>query len=263
MNDLLNMIWIEWRKAMRSRMPIFTTVGSLFMPLGIGFLLFISRNPDISRKLGLISAKADLMRVTATDWPSYLTLSAQMIAMAGFFFFCLIISWVFGREFIDGTLKDILAVPVRRASILLAKFIVSAIWCAFFAFILFGLILIMGALFNLPQGSFDVIGHGSVLVAITTCLTILVVIPFALLASIGRGYLLPLGAAIITLIMANVAAIAGWGDYFPWAIPGMYTQAMAAPGEYLEPVSYWVVILTGLAGMVGTYLWWKYADQSR
>ena len=30
------------------------------MPLGIGFLVFVARNPDISENLGLISAKADL-----------------------------------------------------------------------------------------------------------------------------------------------------------------------------------------------------------
>jgi hypothetical protein len=31
----------------------------------------------------------------------------------------------------------------------------------------------------------------------------------------------------------------------------------------LTLASYAVVMLTGLAGMVATYLWWKYADQSR
>lgn len=263
MNNLWNMIWIELRKTTRSRIPQLTTLGSLFLPAGIGFLLFIARNPEISRKLGLISAKADLMRVTATDWPSYLTLSAQMIAMAGFFFFCLIISWIFGREFTDGTIIDILAVPVPRASILLAKFIVSALWCSIISCVIFILILLLGALFALPQGTEDTIRQGALVMLITVCLTILIIFPFALLASIGRGYLLPMGAAIITLILANITAIAGWGEYFPWAIPGMYSQALVTTGAPLEPASYWVVILTGLVGMAGTYLWWKNADQSK
>jgi hypothetical protein len=33
--------------------------------------------------------------------------------------------------------------------------------------------------------------------------------------------------------------------------------------DYLLPVSYAIAVLTSLAGMVGTYFWWKYADQSR
>ncbi len=128
MNAFFDMIWIEMRKALRSRMPLFTILGSLFMPLGISFLIFVSRNPEISRKLGLVSAKANLMAYSATSWPAYLSLFGQMIAAGGFFFFCLIVSWVFGREFADGTLKDLLAVPVPRSSILLAKFVVSAAW---------------------------------------------------------------------------------------------------------------------------------------
>ena len=47
-------------------MPLFTAVGSLFMPLGIAFLIFVATNPEISQKLGLVSAKANLMAYAAT-----------------------------------------------------------------------------------------------------------------------------------------------------------------------------------------------------
>ena len=65
MNDLSDMIWIELRKALRSRMPLLTALGSLFMPLGIAFLIFVATNPEISGKLGLVSAKANLMAYAA------------------------------------------------------------------------------------------------------------------------------------------------------------------------------------------------------
>ncbi len=130
MDNLADMIWIELRKAIRSRMPLWTGLGSLFMPFGIAFLLFVSKNPEISQKLGLISAKANLIAYSATDWPTYMGLSGQMIAAGEFFLLVLAISWVFGREFADSTLKDLLAVPVQRSSILLAKFIIVTIWSA-------------------------------------------------------------------------------------------------------------------------------------
>lgn len=259
MSNLSDMIWTELKKALRSRLPLFTTLGYLFLPLGIAFLIFISKNPDISRKLGLISAKANLMADTATNWPTYLELFAQMIAVGGFFLFVLIISWVFGREFADGTLKDMLAVPVQRSSILLAKFILVTVWSLALTFIILIFALVMGAIIDLPQGSVTVLLQGSALVTMTTCLVIAVILPFALFASVGRGYLLPMGVAILTLIVANFVVIAGWGDYFPWAVPGLHAQGKGT----LTPISYWLVFLTGLAGMVGTYLWWKFADQSR
>jgi ABC-2 type transport system permease protein len=169
------------------------------------------------------------------------------------------LSWVFGREFSDGTLKDLLAVPVPRATILLAKFAVSAAWSVGLSLMILILGLGMGALIGLPGGAVGVILQGCLKMAITAGLAIVVVIPFALLASIGRGYLLPVGAAILTMIMCNVVAVAGWGEYFPWDVPGLYSQ----PKVILPAASYWVVILTGLAGIAATYLWWKVADQSR
>jgi ABC-2 type transport system permease protein len=259
MNNLSDMIWIELRKALRSRMPLFTTLGSLFMPLGIAFLIFLAKNPEISKKLGLISAKANLIAYSATDWPTYLGLFGEIIAAGGFFLFTFAISWVFGREFADGTLQDMLAVPVQRLSILLAKFIVVAIWSAALSIVIFILGLVMGAMIKLPGGSIHVILQGSALLAITACLVIMVVMPFALFASVGRGYMLPMGVAILSLIMANLVMVVGWGEYFPWAVPLLYAQGKSS----LTPISYWIVFLTGLAGMIGTYLWWKFADQSR
>jgi ABC-2 type transport system permease protein len=259
MNHFSDMVWIESRKALRSKMPLFTALGSLLMPLGIGFLIFLAKNPVLSRDLGLLGAKADLTAYFATDWPSYLGLFALIIAAAGFFLFVLIISWVFGREFADGTLKDMLAVPVSRSTILMAKFAVVAVWSGMLTAGIFGLGLVMGAIIKLPHGSVSVLLHGGVSVVIAACLVFAVVLPFAFLASVGRGYLLPLGVAVLTLIMANLMMVAGWGDYFPWGIPALYAQGK----DSLPPVSYMIVILTGLAGIVATYLWWKHADQSR
>lgn len=258
MNSLADTTWIELRKAIRSKMPLFTGLGFLMMPLADALMIFIYRNPELSLKLGLISAKANIVASSATDWPAYLKLIDMSVAIAGFFLFCLITSWVFGREFSDGTLKDLLAVPVPRASILLAKYFVVALWCAVLTAIIDGVGLLMGAILNLPQGSSSVIWQGSAHLAITVCLVIVVVLPFAFFASAGRGYLLPLGVAILTVIVANLVVVAGWGEYFPWSVPGLFSQ-----GEALNPVSYWIVVITGLIGMLGTYMWWMLADQSR
>ncbi len=259
MANFRDMLWIELRKANRSRMPLWTAIGYLFMPVGMTFLIFIARNPDISQQLGLMSAKANLVAYSATDWLAYLNLFAQMIAAGGFIFSVFAVSWVFGREFADGTLKDMLAVPVPRGGILLAKFVVVIAWSAALVLLVFVVSLIMGALLQLPGDMLSIILQRIMPIAITACLMILTVVPFAFFASIGRGYLLPVGTAILALIMANLVVVAGWGEYFPWAIPMLYSQGKNS----LAPISYWIVLLTGLAGIFGTYLWWKFADQNR
>jgi ABC-2 type transport system permease protein len=259
MHNLTEMIWIEMRKAIRSRMPLWTTLASLFMPVGMGLLIFASKNPAISHKLGLVSAKADLVAYAATDWASYIGLTSLVIAAGGFFFFILVVSWVFGREFVDGTLKDLLAVPIQRSSIILAKFIVIAIWSFMLTLVILVFSLTVGAMINLPGFSKEVIIDGSIHLVATALLVMVVSTPFALIASIGRGYLLPLGAAVLMLMGTNIMAVAGWGETFPWAVPGLFAQGKTI----LPPISFVIVLITGVLGIIATHFWWKYADQNR
>ncbi len=259
MNNLSNLIWIEARKAIRSKMPLWTTLGGLFFPFGVVFLIVVAKNPQLFQKLGLVSAKANLLEFSNIDWPAYLGAFGQIIAVGGFFLFVLIISWIFGHEFSDGTVKDLLAVPIQRSNILLAKFIVGAAWAAAASMVIFIVGLLLGWILNLPGGSPSAILQGSVLVLVTTCLEIVAALPFALFASLGRGYLLPIGIAVLTVLLTNLVIVIGRGEYFPWAVPALYAQAKTP----LAPVSYMIAILTSLAGMLATYLWWKNADQNR
>jgi ABC-2 type transport system permease protein len=259
LTDLASMVWIEARKAWRSRMPLWTALGSLFLPLGIGFLIFVARNPQISRELGLISAKANLVAYAGIDWRGYLGYFSVLMAAGGFILYVLTISWVFGREFADGTLKDMLAVPVPRWSILYAKFAVVAAWSLALSVIILGVGLLLGRIMALPGGTAQVILQGSGICLITACLTIVATLPFAFVASGGRGYLAPVGLAILTVMMTNIVVIAGRGEYFPWSVPALYAEGKSA----LPHVSYAIVLMTGILGMLATYLWWKYADQSR
>jgi ABC-2 type transport system permease protein len=259
MSNLFSMLWVELRKAIRSRMPLWTALGALFMPLGIAFLIFVARNPEISKKLGLVGAKANLVSYASTDWPAYLSLFGQVMAAGGFILFMLATSWVFGREFADGTLKDLLAVPVERGAIVLAKFIAAALWSGMMTLVIFTAGLATGAAMQMPGGSVQVLLSGSFRLVVAAGLALVVVTPFAFFASAGRGYLLPIGLAMAAAMSMNMAVLLGWGDYFPWAVPSLYAQGKSVLGM----VSYAVVFLTGLVGMLATYAWWKYADQSR
>jgi ABC-2 type transport system permease protein len=259
MRDLNDLIWVEFRKAYRSKVPLWTILGSLFMPLAIAFLIFVARNPEISKKLGLISVKANLMAYSATDWTAYLALTAMIVAAAGFFVYVLSISWIFGREFADGTVKDLLAVPVKRSSILLAKFFVVFLWSIAATLVITFTSLIMGFVLKLPGGTSQAILHGLGIILGTAGMAILVALPFAFIASVGRGYLLPLGLVILLVMMTNFVALTGRGEYFPWAIPGLFAQGK----DSMMLIGIVIVILTALVGMAITYWWWKFADQNK
>ena len=98
----------------------------------------------------------------------------------------------------------------------------------------------------------------------TSALLTFMLMPFvALFASVGRGYLPPLGWALLTVALAQVAAVMGWGDWFPWCVPTLFSGMAGPRAELLGPHSYVLVALTFVAGLVGTVIWWQSADQSR
>jgi ABC-2 type transport system permease protein len=262
MDNLKNALWIEYRKAIRSRIPLFTFLGFLIFPLACALFMLIYKDPDFFRKIGLLSAKANLVGGSA-DWPFYLDMFAQGISGAGIMLFGLIEIWIFGREFSDGTVKDLLAVPVSRLSIIMAKFMVFAMWSILLTLVLFGVDLGLGLMLDLPFGTPALFVKATFTVLIAALLVIFSLTPIAFIASVGRGYLLPMGIALLGLGLANIAALLGWGEYFPWSIPGVFAGYVKTADHSLGFASYVVVLLTGLVGIIATFLWWKYADQHR
>jgi ABC-2 type transport system permease protein len=94
-------------------------------------------------------------------------------------------------------------------------------------------------------------------------MTLLLMTPVAFIASMGRGYLPPLGFAVLTIFLAQVIAATGWGDWFPWAVPALFSGAAGARAELMGVHSYILVILAGIAGLAATFYWWRTADQTR
>ena len=256
MNNLTQAVWVELLKARRSKMPLFTALGFALAPLALGFFMIILKDPELARRAGLITVKAQITMGTA-DWPTYLEFLAQATAMGGIILFGLIGIWVFGREYSDHTIQDLLALPTSRSAIVLAKFVVIAIWSALLTAMICLVGFGVGVEVALPQIPMQVILQGGATLAIAACLSIALVPPIAFFASAGHGYLPQIGIVILVVFLAQVITVTGRGEYFPWAIPALYTQ-----GENLGTVSYLIVILTAVAGIAGTFAWWELADKT-
>ena len=251
----------ELLKARRSKVPLLTALGFALAPLMGGFFMVILKDPERARALGLVGAKAQIT-AGAADWPTYLGVVAQAIAVGGSLVFAFVAAWVFGREFADRTVKLLLAVPTPRGTIVAAKFLVVGGWCGLLAAGVFVLALLVGALVGLPGWSGEVALAAASTAAVTAALAAALVTPIAFLAGAGRGYLAPLGFAILTLFLAQIVAATGWGGWFPWSVPALASGLAGPAAEHLGPTSYALVALTSAAGLAATLLWWRLADHT-
>jgi ABC-2 type transport system permease protein len=170
-------------------------------------------------------------------------------------------AWVFGREFADRTARGLLALPVTRRSIVAAKLLVVAIWCAVLSSWVLGLGLLIGPLIGLPGFSSEAAWLGVSRFGAAAAMTVALQTTTAAAASAGRGYLAPLGWAMLTVFLAQVAAAAGFGAYFPWSVPALVSGIAGVQGETVGPASFLVVGATSALGLVGLFSWWERADQ--
>jgi ABC-2 type transport system permease protein len=262
MRSMIAAFWAESLKIRKSKILWLTILFFLFIPFMIGLLIFVVKNPEFSSKLGIIGTKATMLRFGKADWPTYFGLLNQVIAAVGLMGFGFVTSWVFGREYSDRTIKDLLALPVSRSFIVLSKFIVVVIWCFLLTFILYVFALVIGGMVHISGWSMDIVYHSAGKFMVISLLTILLCTPVAFFASCGRGYLLPMGIVILTLIIANFTGLVGLGPYFPWAIPGIYSAPAGTEGMQLGPVSYVILLFTCMMGLIGTLAWWRFADQT-
>ena len=257
MNNFFNALRVELLKTRRSKMPLLTALGFALLPLAGGFFMFIIRNPELARSAGLISAKAQIS-MGAADWQTYLGFLAQGIAVGGFLLFGLAGSWLFGREYADRTLKDLLALPTARSTIVLSKFVVMALWAGALTLWVCAIALLVGAWMGLPQFSAQSIAQAIVAILFACVLTLALITPIAFFANAGRGYLPAIGVMFLAVFFAQVLTIVGYGEFFPFAIPALFAQ-----GKEVGTVSYVIVFLTGILGMAATFFWWEFADQSK
>jgi ABC-2 type transport system permease protein len=224
--------------------------------------MIILKNPEQARAMGLISTKAQLTAGVA-DWPSFFAMLAQGTAVGGAILFALITAWVFGREFSDHTAKELMALPTPRWVIVGAKFVLTALWILGLTLLVFGVGLGVGAAVDIPGWSLELEWTSFWTVLVTALLTFMLMPFVALFASSGRGYLPPLGWAFLMMALAQIAAVLGWGDWFPWSVPALLSGMAGPRAEQVGLHSYLAVLLAFFVGVAATFAWWQSADQTR
>ena len=264
-NGLASAVQVEYIKVRHSKTLWLTILAFVVLTVIGGLFMFILKDPERARHLGLIGAKAQIFGGTA-DWPNFFNLMFLLVGIGGLIIFGFIFVWIFGREYTDKTYYDVLSLPISRVTIVIAKIITGVYWSMALILLVFVLTLGIGAVLQLSGGSSAIIWHWLALLSGTGAMTVLVCVPFAFIASITRGYLPAIGGLFAVLILGDIINEVGYGPYFPWMIPMIYTgAAQALTGKAVTSLgfmSYFLAALVGVISIVVTASWWRYADQS-
>lgn len=262
MKQQIHSLQAELIKIKHSKIIWATFIAFALAPITGAVFILIVQDSEALAKAGGLAAKAKAMNFEA-NWKSYFDILTQAVGVGGVLVFGFVASWIFGREYSDGTAKDLLSLPTSRAKILNAKFILFVLWC--FLLVLSNLLVafVFGTFLQLPPMDTSLLTQALNDYFITTILTIIVGVPISFFALWGKGYLAPLGFVALTLVFAQVIAATGYGSYFPWSVPGLFSGAGGEYKMFLDNYSYGILILTSITGYIATVMYWNYADHTK
>jgi ABC-2 type transport system permease protein len=194
-------------------------VTSVLMVFGISLicasmlLAVHTDDPQLAAKLGPL--------IDPGGWAGYITVAIQVTGAAGFIGYGVVLSWLFSREFADGTITGLFAIPVTRPTIAAAKLIVYLTWGLVTAAALLLALIILGlasGLGPIPAGVVPSIGRQFGL----SVFSIVIATPAAWAATVGRSVLTGIGTTIGILVLSQVSVIVGAGGWFPFAAPALW-----------------------------------------
>jgi ABC-2 type transport system permease protein len=244
---LRDAVAVEFRKARSSRVlwstGVLLAVGVATIAAAM-VLAARSGDPDILAKLGPQAASG--------DWPAFVSVAVQITSAAAVLAYGVGVSWLYGREFADGTIPGLFGLPIGRGTLAVAKLVVYQVWAACVALAL--VLLLLGAGIAVGLGAPDpdtLVGLGR-LVALGL-LTALIAVPCAFATSLGRGLLPGIAAAVAILVISQVSMVADLASWVPFVAPALWAIHPDASAAVMLVVVPMVPLIFGAA----TVLVWR------
>jgi len=239
-----------WAEAVKLAGSTVGRVGSIAIVIGISvlsgsmLLAVHSDDPQLLAKLG---------PVASGDWTGFLLGAAQITGAGGLGGFAVVLAWMFGREFGDGTITGLFALPVQRSTIALAKLVVYGTWTVAMSVLLGLALMLVGTIAGLGGVSEDNWATLARQVALGV-MSAAITLPVALAATLSRSVLGGVSVAIGLVVVAQVSVIAGLGGWMPLAAPALWA---VSNGTEVSPIQLLLVLPFGGASALATSLAWQ------
>ncbi len=251
----------EFLKLKRTKVLLVLAGAYSIAPFMMALMMAALKYPELGQKLGLLTTKAQLT-IGGVDWPTYLKLIGFLYA-GGIIVTGIAQAFLFGREYLEGTAKNMLTLPTHRALFVGAKLTVGALWFLAVAALITCIGVAMGFVVGLEGFSLSLLAESLKTMAVLALDVILLSAVPAWLAVATRGVFAPLGFSVLFLLIGDFCAHLSWGALVPWAIILLSAGAGGEGAPLPGSASQIVVAMTFAAGFLGSYLTLDRADNGQ
>ena len=240
---MFTFIEMEFLKLKRSRIFLLSLLGAVLPPL----LMFIA--------------------VTSFDEGQtfealFTNVNMYMSAMFAVLIFAIIISYLFGREYNEHTLKTMLTIPVSREKFLASKYIMFLVWIVILTVVTSISTLAFGFAAGLEGFSIKIFAEGFAQLLYANVLLFLSFSPFVFV-SLFITNMVPamIGGAGLALVNLMVYG-QNWAPFVPWVCPYLIASGEIAEYSTSITVSYGVILATFVIGLAISYIYFTKTDVS-
>ena len=238
---MFTFIEMEFLKLKRSNMFLLSLIGAILPP----FLMFIAVFAfDEGHSFELLFNNVNM----------------YMSALFAVLLFTIMISYLFGREYNEHTLKTILTIPVSRGKFLISKYVMFLSWILILTVVTSLSTLILGFVAGLDGFSLKLFINSFAQILFANVLLFLTFSPVVFLslfitnmvpAMVGGA-----GLALVNLLIYGQT----WAPYVPWICPYLIASGEIAEYSASITVSYVVILATFAIGLIISYIYFTKKD---
>lgn len=240
---MLTFIEMEFLKLKRSKIFLLSLLGAILPPL----LMFIA-----------VTSFGEGQTFEAL----FTNVNMYMSAMFAVLIFAIIISYLFGREYNEHTLKTMLTIPISRGKFLASKYVMFLVWIIILTVITSLSTLLFGFAAGLDGFSLKLFIDSFAELLYANVLLFLTFSPFVFI-SLFITNMVPamVGGAALTLVNLMVYG-QNWAPFVPWVCPYLIASGEIAEYSASITVSYGVILATFLIGLIISYIYFTKTDVS-
>ncbi|WP_299525681.1 ABC transporter permease [uncultured Methanobrevibacter sp.] len=239
---MINFIQSEFLKLKHSKIFLLTILGALTFP----FLLYLS----------LISGTSDSLE-------SMIKACNQFTgSMFNIILFAIVVSYIFGREYSEHTLKTMITIPLSRGKFILGKYLMFFIWIMILVTVTF----LSTCLFGYLGGASSITLTGAIGACkdmfITNILLFLSFSPFVFLSLVVPNMVAAMVVGAAFSIGNLMISSTSHAPYFPWSSSYLIGSNEIANFSCSYTTSLAIILITFAIGLTISYIYFTKKDVS-
>jgi ABC-2 type transport system permease protein/bacitracin transport system permease protein len=238
---MLTFIEMEFLKLKRSNIFLLSLIGAILPPLLMFIAVFAF---DEGHTFELLFSNVNM----------------YMSALFAILLYAIMISYLFGREYNEHTLKTMLTIPVSRGKFLLSKYVMFLVWILILTVVTTLSTMVLGFVAGLDGFSLKLFIDSFAQLLFANVLLFLTFSPFVFI-SLFITNMVPamVGGAGLALVNMMIYGQT-WAPYVPWVCPYLIASGEIAEYSGSVTLSYAVILATFAIGLFISYIYFTKTD---